>query len=171
MTLIHSPCPLHLIQCSLSRSSLLNIALSKWEYLRQVVRAGHLGNVISALGDLHASGLLSSKTETARDVEETLFWLNRFAHDFEESPAKMEEITLQAPLDSQKVRSLPLPHSLSEFILFVMQYQEAFQRLAASSSMKFLPTLKVLGGYGQSEWPADRTMFKVTCNYFCLKSK
>ena len=119
MTLIHSPCPLHLIQCSLSRSSLLNIALSKWEYLRQVVRAGHLGNVISALGDLHASGLLSSKTETARDVEETLFWLNRFAHDFEESPAKMEEITLQAPLDSQKVRSLSLPHSaFSSFTVY-----------------------------------------------------
>ena len=48
------------------------------------------------------------------------------------------------------------PHLVSDYFYFSLQYKEAISRLQPAWMTRL-----VLGGYGQSDWPADRMVLKV----------
>lgn len=125
---------LHLSLAGSECAELLDIALSRWAFLRAVFEAGHGGKLLSALGAVPKGNHSVYTADTYR-------WLAFFANDFAKKPEDMERTTttnLRCPVGCLK-------------------FQEAAKRL----SWQWIPRLQLGGPYG-SDWPPDTSTFKVS---------
>eukprot|EP00798_Chlamydomonas_sp_ICE-L_P028726 gene28726-31902_t len=104
---------LHLCQAHAQSSSpLLDAALAHWELLKVLIKAGHGGRIVKALGNMEVRSPYA---------DESYRWLRRCLNFFEEEPDMMEMVTYaQCPIKSLKYAEAlsRLPHAVSAYQQF-----------------------------------------------------